>query len=100
MKTVEVNRAPVRIRPSGRTGDSGRDTFTKKKNKQMKSKQKELNEHPGKRFGSANRVGPERGVTLKWYQSIPDPIRVGLGRSATKDPYYFNFQIIKIHLSS
>ena len=47
MKTVGVNRAPIRIRPSGRARDSGRNTFTKKKKKkQMKNKQKELNEHP------------------------------------------------------
>ena len=44
MKTVGVNRASVRIHLSGLAGDSGRDTFTKKK---MKSKQKELNEHLG-----------------------------------------------------
>ena len=48
MKTVGVNRAPVRIRQSGRVGDSGRNTLKiKQTNKQMKSKQKELNEHPG-----------------------------------------------------
>ena len=46
MKTVGVNQDPVRIYPSGRAGDSGCDTFTKEK-KQMKSKQKELNEHLG-----------------------------------------------------
>ena len=46
MKMVEVNRAQVRIRHSGRARDLGRDTF-EKENKQMKSKQKELNEHPG-----------------------------------------------------
>ena len=39
---VRVNRVPVRIRPSGWAEDLGRDTFTKKKkkDKQMKSKQK------------------------------------------------------------
>ena len=31
MKTVGVNWAPVRIRYSGRVGDSGHDTFEKKK---------------------------------------------------------------------
>ena len=47
MKTVGVSQASVWICPLGRAGDSGRDTFTKKKKKQMKSKQKELNEYPG-----------------------------------------------------
>ena len=55
MKTVGVNRAPVRIHPSGRARDSGRDTFTKKK---MKSKQKELNEHL--ETGSDPPIGSDR----------------------------------------
>ena len=31
IKNVRVNRAPVRIRLSGRVGDSGRDTFENEK---------------------------------------------------------------------
>ena len=49
MKTVGVNRASVRIRPSGKAGDYGRDTFTKQTNKQTNKqmkKKKELNKHP------------------------------------------------------
>ena len=64
MKTVEVNQALVRIRSSGHAGDSSRYTFTKKKqtNKQMKSKQKELNEHPG--IGSDPPIGLDRKGVL------------------------------------
>ena len=65
MKTVGVNRAPARIRPSGWVRDSGRDTFTKKKNKtkQMKNKQKRIKQASWNLFGSANWVGLERGAT-------------------------------------
>ena len=46
MKMAGVNRVLVRICPLGQARVSGHDTFTKKKkNKQMKSKQKELNKH-------------------------------------------------------
>ena len=70
MKKVRVNRALVRIRPSGRVGDSGRDTFTKnKKNKkQMKSKQKELNEHPG--TGSDPPIGSDRNGVLHIFSTF------------------------------
>ena len=61
MKTVGVNRAPIRIRPSSRAGDSGCDTFTKKK-KQMKNKQKELNKHP--ESGSDPPIGSDRKGVL------------------------------------
>ena len=55
-ENVGVNRAPVRTRPSGRAGDSGRDTFQKEN--LIKCKIKELNGHP-RGFGSdpPNRVG-------------------------------------------
>ena len=70
MKTVEVNRAPVQIRSSGRAGDSGHDTFTKKKknkqtNKQMKNKQKELNEYP--RTGLDPSIGSDQKEVLHSY---------------------------------
>ena len=41
---VGVNRALIRFCPSSQARDSGLDTLQKKK--KMKSKQKELNEHP------------------------------------------------------
>ena len=55
MKMVGVNRAPVQILPSSRVGDSGHNNFTKKK---IKSKQKELNEHPG--TGSDPPIGSDQ----------------------------------------
>ena len=60
-ENVGVNRAPVRIRHSGRAGDSGRDTF---ENKNLTIRKiKEINRaSPGFRFGFAFRVGPGSGV--------------------------------------
>ena len=43
-ENVGVNRAPVRTRPSGRAGNSGRDTFEKEN--VIKCKIKELNGRP------------------------------------------------------
>ena len=43
-------------------GDSGRDTLQKENNKQMKNKQKELNEHPG--TGSNPPIGSDRKGVL------------------------------------
>ena len=60
-ENVGVNRAPVRIRHSGRAGDSGRDTF---ENKNLTIRKiKEINQaSPGFRFGFAFRVGTGSGV--------------------------------------
>ena len=57
IKNIEVNWAPVRIRPSGRAGDSGRDTFEKEKeiNCQIKIIKRASK---GFRFGLTIRVGP------------------------------------------
>ena len=59
MKTVGVNWAPVRIRHSGRVGDSGHDTFEKKKTGVTLSGIRAFRI----RFRPANRVGPRRGAT-------------------------------------
>ena len=42
MKTVGVNRAPVRIRNSGWFGDSGRDTFENNNNNNNKKVNKRI----------------------------------------------------------
>ena len=66
-KNVGVNRAPVRIRHSGRAGDSGRDTF---ENENLITwKIKEINRaSPG--FGSDSPFGLDRARGLL-HESFP-----------------------------
>ena len=70
MKMVGVNRAPVRIRHSGRVGNSGRDTFEKKNGCYTLV----VSEHPG--FGSDPPIGSDQkmGATLSFYISVIGPI--------------------------
>ena len=56
-ENVGVNRAPVRIRHSGRARDSGRDTFEKEN--LIKCKIKELNGRP-RGLGSDSPIGSGR----------------------------------------
>ena len=61
-----VNRAPVRIRHSGRAGDSGRDTF--EKGNLITQKIKRIKRaSPGFWFGLAIRVRPGSGVATVGY---------------------------------
>ena len=60
-ENVGVNRAPVRIWPSGQSGDSGRDTFEKENliTRKIKINKPSVS---GFRFGYANRVESGSGV--------------------------------------
>ena len=61
MKTVKVNRAPVRICHSGRVKDSGHNTFEKKKKKRVLHL--EVSEHP--ESGSDPPIGSDRKGVLQ-----------------------------------
>ena len=69
-ENVGVNRAPVRIRHSGRAGDSGRDTFENKNLITLKIKRNKTERSRG--FGSDSPTGSDRAWgTLQLRR--PDP---------------------------
>ena len=83
MKTVGVNRAPVRIRHLGWAEDSGRDIFEKENLNKM-VKKKDFNEHLG--IGSDPPIWSDRKWVLHTQPRSPQPaLRTTKKREARVD---------------